>query len=72
MKTFRSGEQVPASGIYLALHSTPHRAPERDMYFEGSRFPECGICQTGVLYRLESPCVVVRTPVMAEMVSAAC
>jgi hypothetical protein len=72
MKTFRSGEQVPASGVYLALHSTPHRAPERDLYFEGSRFPECGTCSTGVLYRLEAPWVVVRRPMMAEMASAAC
>jgi hypothetical protein len=72
MKAFRSGEKVPASGIYLALHAAPHAAPEREMYFEGSRFPNCGICQAGVLYRLESPCVPMAGPALAEWAMAAC
>jgi hypothetical protein len=67
MKAFRSGEQVPASGVYLALHAAPHEAPKREMYFEGSRFPGCGICQVTVLYRLESPCAALAVPAMAVL-----
>jgi hypothetical protein len=68
MKVLKSGEKVPASGIYRVLHSAPHATEQREMYFEGSRFPECQICAAGVLYRLESPCV----PVMTELAMAAC
>ena len=72
MKALRSGEKVPASGIYRLLHSTPHAAEQREMYFEGSRFSECQICPAGVLYRLESPCVPMAVPVMAELAAAVC
>src|ERR1700682_792268 len=44
------------SGVYEVLHSNPHVPKFRDLYFEGSRFPECGSCRAGVFYRLESPC----------------
>jgi len=72
MKALKSGEKVPASGIYRVLHSTPHAAEQREMYFEGSRFHECQICQAGVLYRLDSPCVPMAVPVMAELAAAVC
>ena len=72
MKVFKSGEKVPASGIYRVLHSTPHAAEQRELYFEGSRFPECQICPAGVLYRLESPCVAMGVPSMAELAAAVC
>ena len=51
--TYRSGELVPASGSYAALHSTPHKLVERSVHIEGDRFEPCGMCPLGVLYRLE-------------------
>ena len=65
-KVFQSGELVPASGIYLTLHSTPHVLEQRELYFEGSRFPECKACPGGVHYRICSPC----TPVQAYSTAA--
>lgn len=72
MKALKSGEKVPASGVYRVLHSMPHATEQRELYFEGSRFPECQICQSGVLYRLDSPCVPIAQPAMTELVTAAC
>lgn len=71
-KAFKSGDLVPASGVYLILHSTPHGIEQRELYLEGSRFPECRICPAGVLYRLESPCVKMQMPMIPEMAVAAC
>ena len=72
MKSLKSGEKVPTSGIYRAVHPTPHSAVQREMYFEGSRFPECQVCPAGVLYQLESPCVPIAMPVVAELATAFC
>ena len=72
MKALKSGEKVPISGIYRILHSTPHAVEDREMYLEGSRFPECQICLVGALYRLESPCVPTGVPMGAELSSAFC
>jgi len=72
MKALKSGEKVPASGTYRVLHSVPHVTEQRELYFEGSRFPECQICPAGVLYRLESPCVPMGVPAMPELARAAC
>ena len=72
MKALKSGEKVPASGIYRVLHSMPHATEQRELYFEGSRFPECEICPSGVLYRLDSPCVPIATPAMTELATAVC
>ena len=71
MKVLKSGEKVPASGIYRVLHSVPHAAEQREMYFEGSRFPECQVCPAGALYRLESPCVPIAIPAMTALATAA-
>src|ERR1700757_4128882 len=70
MKVLKSGEKVRASGIYRVLHSTPHLADQREMYFEGSRLPDCALCPGGVLYRLESPCVPLGVPAVVELASA--
>ena len=70
MKVLKSGEKVPASGIYRVVHSTPHLADQRDMYFEGSRLPDCELCPGGVLFRLESPCVPLAVPAGVELASA--
>jgi hypothetical protein len=56
-KTYKSGDVAPTSGLYTALHSTPHRLISRDLYVEGHRFQRCRLCPLGVLYRLEGPCV---------------
>ena len=70
MKVLKSGEKVPTSGIYRVLHSTPHLADQREMYFEGSRLPDCELCPGGVLFRLESPCVPLAVPAAVELASA--
>ena len=72
MKALESGEKVPASGIYRILHSLPHSAEQREMYFEGSRFPECKVCPAGVFYRSESPCVPIFKPAVAGLATAVC
>jgi len=72
MKVLKSGEKVPASGIYRVMHSTPHILEQREMYVEGSRLPNCEVCPGGVLYRLESPCVPRPVPVTIELASAVC
>ena len=51
--TFKSGDVVPTSGSYAALHSTPHRLVEREIHVEGERFEPCRLCPLGVIYRLE-------------------
>lgn len=71
-KMFQSGDVVPNSGVYQVFHSTPHSMGGREMYFEGSRFPECGSCSAGALYRLESPCVPIQTATSALLAPAAC
>ena len=72
MSTLKSGEKVPASGIYQAIHSMPHIKEQREMYFEGSCFPPCPVCPQGVLYRLESPWVSVGMRSLTELASAVC
>jgi hypothetical protein len=72
MKVLKSGEKVPASGIYRVLHSTPHVGEQREMYLEGSRLPDCHICPGGVLYRLESPCVPIAMAPRIELARAFC
>jgi hypothetical protein len=55
--TFKGGDVVPTSGVYVVLHSTPHALIERAIYVEGDRFCRCRLCPFGVLYRLEEPYV---------------
>lgn len=54
---FLTGDLVPASGLYKALHSTPHKLVEREICLEGAYFRRCGLCPLGVVYRLENPSV---------------
>ncbi len=54
---FTDGDLVPTSGVYAALHSTPHKLIEREIYAGGDRFHHCRLCPFGVLYRLETPSV---------------
>jgi hypothetical protein len=55
--TFKTGDLAPVSGVYRALHSTPHTLIQREICREGGRFPGCNMCPLGVLYRLESRCL---------------
>jgi hypothetical protein len=55
LNTYKSGDVVPASGSYAALHSTPHRLPEHAVHIEGDKFERCRLCPLGVIYRLEQP-----------------
>lgn len=64
--TFRSGDSVPTSGQYAALHSTPHASIEKSLCIEGSRFDDCAMCPQGVLYRLEAPCAPIQ-PSLVEV-----
>ena len=63
--TFKSGEVVPRSGSYAALHSTPHKLLERAVQVEGERFEPCKLCPLGVLYRMEQPGV--QPPLLASL-----
>jgi hypothetical protein len=56
-KILKSGEQVPETGVYQALHSTPHALIQHEIHFEGSTFRGCKLCPLGVLYRLDRQCV---------------
>jgi hypothetical protein len=56
-KIFVTGDIVPLSGLYVALHSTPHKLIESELCFEGTRFRKCRLCPLGVLYRLEGSSV---------------
>jgi len=62
-RIFQPGDSVPASGVYSVVHSSPHAPVQREMFFEGGRFPTCPNCPAGVAYRLESPCVATRMPI---------
>ena len=72
MKALKCGDKVPASGVYRVSHLLPHTAEQREMYFEGSRFPACRVCALDVSYRLESPCVPMAAVPRIELVSAIC
>jgi hypothetical protein len=63
---FKAGDLVRTSGVYAALHSTPHRLIQRVMYVEGDRFQRCRLCPLGVLYRLEQPGIPVSTNLRKE------
>lgn len=72
LNTFKTGDEVPQSGVYAILHSTPHMLIGRQMCVAGSRFRGCRMCPFGVLYRLEEPCVPTAFPVLAGPGLAAC
>lgn len=43
-ETFKTGDRVPHSGIYLATHATGHTKPHKVTCTAGSDFPECNEC----------------------------
>ncbi len=72
MKILKPEEKVPVSGTYRVLHLLPHAAEQRELYFEGSRFPTCKICAAGVYYRLESPFVPMTAVTMTQLATSVC
>jgi hypothetical protein len=69
-RILRSGDPVPKTGVYQALHSTPHALIQHEIHFEGGQFRGCRLCPFGVLYRLDSQCVS-KSPTWPEPVQAA-
>ena len=72
MKALKPNEKVPVSGTYRVLHLLPHSAEQRELYFEGSRFPACKVCGAGVCYRLESPFVPITAVPMTQLAISVC
>ena len=50
-KFFTTGQQIPASGIYLVKHDQ-HRVPSEATLLKGQQFPRCGKCGDRVLFEL--------------------
>src|SRR5260221_9774807 len=50
----RTGDLVPASGIYLVNHA-PHRLLQEIALFKSERFPRCSKCDSAVLFLLVHP-----------------
>ena len=70
---FKDGDLVTASGVYSALHSTPHKLVKRATYVEGERFESCRLCPLGVIYRLDEQLISIAPkssgiPVLREQV----
>jgi hypothetical protein len=68
-RILKSGDRVPDTGVYHALHSTPHTLIQHEIHFEGSTFRSCRLCPLGVLYRLDSQCVS-KFPILSAPVRA--
>jgi hypothetical protein len=48
---YKTGEEIPTSGVYRITHSE-HRLPHEVMLLRGERFPRCQRCQDTVEFRL--------------------
>ena len=48
---FATGTTVPASAIYLVVHSA-HRLAAEVALFKGETFPRCGRCSEAVYFRM--------------------
>ena len=48
---YKTGEEIPASGVYRVTHSA-HRLPHEVMLLRGERFPKCQQCSDTVTFRL--------------------
>jgi hypothetical protein len=48
---YKTGEEIPASGVYRVAHSA-HRLPHEVMLLRGERFPKCQLCSGSVTFRL--------------------
>jgi hypothetical protein len=68
-RVLTSGDRVPETGVYRALHSTPHALIQHEIHFVGAKFRGCGLCPLGVLYRLDKECVP-KSAICSDRVSA--
>ena len=48
---YKTGEEIPVSGIYHVTHSA-HRLPHEVMLLRGEKFPKCQACSDAVAFRL--------------------
>jgi hypothetical protein len=48
---YKTGEEIPASGVYRVTHSA-HRLPHEVMLLRGERFPKCQQCSDTVAFKL--------------------
>lgn len=46
---FKTGERIPASGVYR-VHHQEHRLPHEVTLLEGYEFPRCQKCRAAVLF----------------------
>jgi hypothetical protein len=51
LPTFRTGEVIPASGIYRVVHSE-HRLPHEVTLLRDEYFPKCAKCHDSVTFQL--------------------
>jgi hypothetical protein len=51
-KTFRPGEAVPCSGVYLVFHRDDHGGEREVVLLSRDRFPACTVCQDAVRFEL--------------------
>ena len=52
-KIYRSGEQVPRTGLYRVAHYQ-HRMPHDAVLRQGDVFPACNKCRERVTFRLSA------------------
>jgi len=55
---FRSGDEVPESGVYTVTHEG-HRLSHAATIFKGERFPQCVHCGTQVRFVLVRPVALI-------------
>lgn len=48
---YKTGEEIPSSGVYRVTHSA-HRLPHEVMLLRGEKFPKCQACSDPVAFRL--------------------
>jgi len=48
---YKTGEEIPTSGVYRVTHSE-HRLPHEVMLLRGEKFPKCQACSDAVAFRL--------------------
>jgi hypothetical protein len=48
---YRTGDEVPQTGIYRVIH-TAHRLPHEAVIIAGQRFPKCQKCSGAVVFEL--------------------
>ena len=50
-ETYKPGQSVPTSGIYMAVHRE-HRMPHEVVAIRGEEFPPCRVCKEEVRFQI--------------------